>query len=176
MSEHSDRYSLLDWAIRKAPLGHVLEFGVSSGETLRFIATRVDTVHGFDSFEGLPEDWRPGFARGTFRTVLPNVPVNVWIHIGLFGESLPLWLEQYTGPVGFVHIDCDLYSSTATVLRLVGPRLAPGAVLVFDELHGYPGYDEHEFKALAEWLASTGKQVEPIGYVPGDQQVALRVL
>jgi len=37
-----------------------LEFGVATGATLRKIATSFPSrsVYGFDSFEGLPEDWR----------------------------------------------------------------------------------------------------------------------
>jgi hypothetical protein len=33
-----------------------------------------------------------------------------------------------------VHVDCDLYSSTDVVLRLLEERLSPHAVLVFDEV------------------------------------------
>lgn len=39
--------------------GHYLEFGVFTGGTIKFMAKRVNgaVIHGFDSFEGLPEDW-----------------------------------------------------------------------------------------------------------------------
>ena len=43
-----------------------------------------------------------------------------------------------------LHIDCDLYSSTAAVFERVADRLAPDAVIVFDELLNYPEYRRHE--------------------------------
>jgi hypothetical protein len=46
------------WSARRE--GLVLEFGVWSGRTIDLVADRVGpsrTVHGFDSFEGLPQEW-----------------------------------------------------------------------------------------------------------------------
>ena len=37
--------------------GEWFEFGVYSGKTLEFLTTLKDKVYGFDSFEGLPEEW-----------------------------------------------------------------------------------------------------------------------
>jgi len=57
--------------------GAVLEFGVYHGLSLRKIAQQVATpIHGFDSFEGLPEDWKPGEAKGSYSTGgrVPTVP------------------------------------------------------------------------------------------------------
>ena len=36
--------------------------------------------------------------------------------------------------MAFAHIDCNLLTSVSDVLSLLAPRLAPGAVLLFDEL------------------------------------------
>ena len=50
--------------------GLILEFGVWSGKTINMIADNVGQsrqVHGFDSFEGLPEDWFGQFTKGRFR-------------------------------------------------------------------------------------------------------------
>src|SRR5437868_900632 len=51
---------VLDIALNNAlHHGHVVEFGVFKGGTIRYIAAKDPnrTVHGFDSFEGLPEAW-----------------------------------------------------------------------------------------------------------------------
>jgi hypothetical protein len=55
-----DRLDLLKFALSRAPAeGLVLEFGVEKGASLRHLASLTPRqVHGFDSFEGLPGDWR----------------------------------------------------------------------------------------------------------------------
>ena len=70
--------------------------------------------------------------------------------VGWFNETLPRFLARMTANASLVHIDCDIYSSAAFVLTALEPRLAPGALLVFDELINYPGFEKHELKALLE--------------------------
>ena len=120
---------LTAYALKAAEVdGHYLEFGVFTGGTMRFIAARVGgrKVHGFDSFEGLPQDWG-GFnlGRRAFDVggKLPRVPANVELHRGWFDDSLPPWLAANPGPVAFIHVDCDLYSSTRTIFQLLGDRI-----------------------------------------------------
>ncbi len=43
---------------------------------------------------------------------------------------------------------------------LLDQHIAPGCVLLFDDLVNYPDYRDHEIKALWEWLDSTGRKVE----------------
>jgi hypothetical protein len=158
--------------------GHYLEFGVFTGGTIRYIAKRIGkrTIHGFDSFEGFNEVWS-GFSLGnkTFDTKgqLPRVPANVQLHRGYFDASVPQWLADNPGPVAFVHVDCNLYSSTKTVLDLLGPRLAVGSVILFDEYFNYPGWEQHEFKAFREFVNATGMEYTYIAFAR--QQVAVRI-
>src|SRR5487761_512490 len=74
----ADRWALLDFALKEAPAdGLVLEFGVGNGASLRHLARGGGACHGFDSFEGLPEDWVGTFERkGKFGRggALPEVP------------------------------------------------------------------------------------------------------
>ncbi|MDX1508578.1 MAG: class I SAM-dependent methyltransferase, partial [Woeseiaceae bacterium] len=93
--------------------GLYLEFGVGRGKSMRWIAAQVDgTVYGFDSFEGIPEYWNGNPVGAFAQKSLPKVPDNVEFVVGLFGDSLPGFLEQHRDPIAFLHIDCDLYSST----------------------------------------------------------------
>ena len=142
--------------------GLALEFGVASGDTLRLIAkARPGQTYGFDSFDGLPETWRDGFNQGMFACPPPDVP-GAELVVGLFEDTLPAWFARHpVAEVGFVHIDCDLYSSTATILDHLH-HLESGTVIVFDELTGYPGWEQHEHRALLEWVASSGIILEPI--------------
>lgn len=138
--------------------GHYLEFGVFKGGTIRFIARRIGNrlIHGFDSFEGLPTPWT-GFNLGTrafdMKRRLPRVPGNVRLHQGWFEDTLPEWVKSNPGPIAFIHVDCDLYSSTRTILTQLGDRLVPGTVILFDEYFNYPNWEVHEFKAFQEFVA-----------------------
>src|SRR5581483_604410 len=117
----ASREDLLDFALKQVPVelrsGLYCEFGVYAGSTIRFISERVNEVHGFDSFEGLPEDWRARHAKGTFKLKgMPTVQDNVRLHVGWFHETLPGFVRDAQAPLAFLHIDCDLYSSAKTVL------------------------------------------------------------
>ena len=159
--------------------GHYLEFGVFTGGTIRFIARRIDQriIHGFDSFKGLPEAWS-GFnlARGAFDLGgrLPRVPKNVRLHRGYFEESLPTWLRDNPGQVAFIHLDCDLYSSTKTVLTLIAPRVTSGTVILFDEYFNYANWEQHQFKAFQEIVQERDVKYAYLGFAR--QQVAIRVV
>lgn len=149
------------------PRGVALEFGVATGTTLTLIAQHMPAT-GFDSFQGLPEDWRAGFRRGRFACTPPNHPDLI---VGLFAHTLPTY--PVPPDVGLVHIDCDLYSSTAEVLHWIGPHLTPGCYIVFDEYHGYPGCEHHEQKAWNEYTARTTTAWTVIGH--GPQQWAIQL-
>jgi hypothetical protein len=72
-------------------------------------------------------------------------------------------------------VDCDLYSSTKTVLDLMGERLTPDAVLVFDEFFNFPGWEQHEFRAWTEFLARSGRSYECLAYTGNHEQVVARL-
>lgn len=160
--------------------GLCLEFGVYKGDSInRFAELRPD-VHwyGFDSFEGLPEAWTPGARKGAFSVdgALPPVRGNVTLIKGFFEETLPVFVAGHSGTkVSFIHIDCDLYSSTKTVLEQLEPMLQPGCLIVFDEYFNYPGWAEQEYKAFSEYAARTGRAFEYIAYVRTGGQVAVRL-
>jgi Methyltransferase domain len=127
-----------------------LEFGVWKGDSLRRIASARGEakVYGFDSFMGLPEPWRKDHPVGEFALEkIPAVP-DASLVVGLFEDMLPIF--DWTGPVTFVHIDCDLYSSAKCALYHIRPHLIEGSVIVFDELLSYPGFEDHEWRALKE--------------------------
>ena len=174
------RDALLDYALAQCRLtGLMLEFGVFRGASLRAIARRVaQEVHGFDSFEGLPQDWTYFQKQGRF-SLQGQAPhfdePNVRIHQGWFEQTLPEFLAQHAGPVRFVHIDCDVYASTRTVLDLLRPRLVSGSVVVFDEYLNYPGWREHEFKAFQEYVAAASIRYRYLGFASTDCAVAIQI-
>ena len=160
--------------------GMALEFGVASGTTLRIVAEafteREGTVAGFDVFSGLPETWRTGFPVGEFaQESIPEVP-GAQLVPGLFEDTLPSFLNDESGPVAFLHLDADLYSSTKTVLDLLGDRLVPGSIVVFDEFFNYPGWQQHEYRAWTEFVTRTGISFEYLGYTVDNEQVVVKIV
>jgi hypothetical protein len=158
--------------------GHYLEFGVFTGGTIRFIAPRIGgrVIHGFDSFEGLPEAWS-GFSLGRrafdVGGRLPRVPANVRLHRGWFDDTLPQWVTGNPGPVAFIHIDCDLYSSTQTILTLLADRCVAGTIILFDEYFNYPNWEVHEYKAFQEFATKYAVKYRYLAFAR--QQVAVRI-
>ncbi len=59
---HKTPFDVLEYCLSEVKVdGLYLEFGVYSGTTINHIADQVPhSVHGFDSFEGLPEQWGCG--------------------------------------------------------------------------------------------------------------------
>jgi hypothetical protein len=164
--------------------GMILEFGVWKGHSVNFISKQTtQTVYGFDSFEGLPEVWNSDYNAGHFKLKsLPRVRKNVRLVKGWFNDSLPPFLKENRQPVAFIHIDCDIYSSTKTVLELLAPRIrgnnssgGGGTVIIFDEFYNYPGWQLHEFKAFHELIDYNHWQFEPIGYNEVHSQFGVRI-
>jgi tetratricopeptide (TPR) repeat protein len=169
---------LLAWALGEAERpGLVLEFGVRRGTSLAVLAAHAgQEVHGFDSFEGLPEAWGSTHA-GVLTTggALPEAGSAARLHPGWFEDTLPPFLATHAGPVRFANIDSDIYSSARTVLGALRDRIGPGTVLVFDELIGNRTWRDDEYRALAEFTAETGAAWEVIAVNPATKQVAIRM-
>jgi hypothetical protein len=169
----------LAYALKLAPPdGMALEFGVYTGGTLKVIAAARSgqDVYGFDSFQGLPEDWRSPLPAGTFQMAAPPEVHGAELVVGMFADTLPGFLAEHPGPVAFLHLDADLYSSTRTVLQHVGSRLRPGSVVLFDEYFNYAGWEQHEHRAWQEFVASTGIAFRYDAYTLDHEQVVVRVI
>jgi len=164
-----------------------LEFGVYAGGTINRIAKyakegRWRPIYGFDSFEGLPGPWTgrieswdttgtergSTYGAGTFSLggVLPAVDKNVRLIKGWYKDTLPKFLNDVPCPVSFIHVDSDIYSSAKDIFNNLKDRISNGCVIVFDELIGYKGYEEHEWKAWGEFVAESNVTFEWIGGNP----------
>lgn len=156
-----------------------LEFGVFNGASINLCSEKFPKrlFYGFDSFEGLPENWRDGFPAGCFSTggVLPKVNSNVRLIKGLFSDVLDDFLINHKENIAFLHVDCDLYSSTQCVLSKVRERLVAGTIILFDEFYNYPGYEDGEYKAWIEFSQKYGIRFDYIGLNKNHEQVALRI-
>ncbi len=171
---------LREYALKEAVDGGLfLEFGVWTGASINFFAERRKDkkFHGFDSFQGLPEDWEGNSKKGRFDTKgkLPKVRKNVELHVGLFDKILPNFLKQYKDPISFMHVDCDLYSSAKSIFDLLGDRICSSTVVVFDEYFNYPHWEHHEFKAFQEFILRTKLSYEYMGYHQFGREVIVKI-
>jgi hypothetical protein len=161
--------------------GLFLEFGVYRGGSIRHIA-RVQpkkTIHGFDSFEGLQEEWN-GSKPGHFNMNghLPNVQKNVRLYKGYFDDSLPLFKEKLPEDevIAFMHVDSDLYSSAKDIFKHLGDLIVPGTIIVFDDFLYNVRWIEHEPLAFVEFLNERDDLTFEYISFTGVHQVAVRIL
>lgn len=174
----ADEYAVLRYAAEHIEFdGLCMEFGVRTGSTLNFIAKRhaERRFHGFDSFEGLPEEWSGWIQeKGIFAMDgLPTVESNIELVVGRFDQSLPDFLTTNAGSVAFMHIDSDLYASAKTALDALHTRIRPGTIIVFNEYFNYPNWRQHEYRAFAEFCTTYGVRYEYLCW--GKFEVAVRV-
>jgi hypothetical protein len=135
------------------------EFGVAQGRSAYFLSKYLPKdgqFFLFDSFEGLPENWVQSdghtIAKGTFACDVPDnwlTDPRLFFIKGWFEDTLPM--PDEVGPLGFIHVDSDIYSSAKTIFERCDHQILPGTVILFDEFWGYKNWAEHEYKALHEW-------------------------
>jgi hypothetical protein len=136
-----------------------LEFGVFQGASMRYwsraLANPASHLHGFDSFEGLPEDWDDGpNPKGKFSVggAVPQIDdPRVRFFKGWFDQTLPAY-QVPPHEVLVVTLDADLYSSTIYVLRQLRAYIVPGTFIYLDDM----ARPDHEPRALSDFLGEAG--------------------
>jgi hypothetical protein len=137
-----------------------LEFGVFKGASMRYWSSALkhpeSRLHGFDSFEGLPEDFdiEGSYTKGTFDVggEIPQIEDSrVQFFKGWFEDVLPTYqLPEHELLV--IILDADLYSSTLYVLRHLRPAITPGTFIYFDDM----ARPDHEPRAFTEFMKESG--------------------
>lgn len=160
------------------PSGQILEFGTNNGGSLLYFCRHVPQamqLHGFDSFEGIPEPW-DSLARGAIKGY--GAPVELWaddpqtrehvieeartrgtfplppqknitIHKGLFAHTVPGYLSSgIPDDIRLIHFDADIYMGTRPVLDSICGQIGYRYYLLFDELYSV----NHEFRAWMEFV------------------------
>tara|TARA_B100001094_G_C18085743_1_gene747641 strand:- start:474 stop:1247 length:774 start_codon:yes stop_codon:yes gene_type:complete len=152
--------------------GLVIEFGCWKGQTLDMISDFTENnVYGFDTFEGVNVNWESidmnkfnvnnipkkvekldKFYRHKTTGQISTFNKNVIFIKGLFENTLPKFLLENNKEISFMHIDCDIYSSTKTIFNNCCKYIKNDCIIVFDELVNYPGFENGESKAFLEWV------------------------
>jgi hypothetical protein len=167
----------------------IMEVGVHHGESLTYLCNidKNKKVFGFDSFEGLPNNWDlgnkvVGVDVFNLEGVLPVVPDNAVLVKGWFSQSIPEFFQTYKNDkISILHIDCDIYQSAVDVLTSCNDYFQPGSIIIFDELahwkkiKKYKNYNQHEFRALVEWIIQYDRKIEIISRT-SSFQAAIKIL
>ncbi len=183
---YNNRVNLHEEVIRTQGLDnkpiHYLEFGVAGGTSFAWWIKANQhpgsRFFGFDTFEGLPEDWH-FFKKGAFSFDTPFIDDTRGIFIkGLFQDTLYTFLNNYRNGIDsadatrVLHLDADLYSSTLFALTMLAPFLRNGDILLFDEFN----IPNHEFAAWSDFIRSYYIKYEVIGSVNNFYQTAIKII
>jgi hypothetical protein len=155
----------------------LLDLGVWLGWSTRLISDASDRmVSGFDTFEGLVEDWQIDdqivIKQGTFSLAEPiaqrfirdtgvsldeGLPAALgrkvqFIRGSTYETLAPFLAERPTAPIALFHMDLDTYESCLHALETCKDRFVEGSILVFDEFLVTNG----EMRAFYEFQSQYG--------------------
>lgn len=154
------------------------EFGVASGKSFRWWMDNLKNdnskFYGFDTFEGLPEDW--GFyQKGDMSSNIPILEDKRAEFIkGLFQDTLFGFIKEGKVEIShrkIIHMDADIFSSTLFCLTSLAPYLRSGDLIFFDEFN----VPNHEFFAYKIFSNSFYIDLKLIGGVNNYYQTAFIV-
>ena len=160
--------------------GLCLEFGVFKGESINYFSEKFNgrTWYGFDSFEGLQENWYGGYhGKGWFdqKGKIPKVNKNVKIIKGWFKDTLPLFFKDNKQKISFIHIDCDTYESTKDILNNINPKqLQKNCIILFDDYISYWGWKDNIYRAWQEYIKENNIIYKYIFF--GGEQALIKII
>jgi hypothetical protein len=181
-TQRIDFYSYLN-ELLACPIDY-LEFGVWKGESISQSPLGQNSIlneysesrfFGFDTFEGLPEDWNVLRRQGAFSSDgrVPNSgDQRVRFVRGLFQNSLRPFLKEFAAQNRLVvHVDSDLYSSALFALSSLDVLLVPGSILIFDEFYDL----QNEFAAWWDYSRSFYRKARGLAFTTDYVQIALEM-
>ena len=130
---------------------------------------------GFDTFEGLPEDWHD-VREGTYSSEgsIPRIKGGKFFP-GKFEDTLPVFFSESRPKASIINFDADLYTSTIVALNNAQPVIDEHTVLVFDEFLMNPRWEQDEYRALQEFCENTNKDYEVLAVSFFSKQVAVKL-
>ncbi len=144
-----------------------VEFGVAEAHSFRWWAahnTNPDSkFFGFDTFEGLPENWGAFYKKGDMSSGMPDIDdVRAKFIKGIFQDTLPVFLDETGNGLKIkqkiIHMDADLFSSTIFVLSQLYRFLSKGDIILFDEFN----VANHEFFAFKIFTEAFYVKLRPV--------------
>jgi O-methyltransferase len=165
--------------LQNEPISY-LEFGVASANSFMWWIKANNhpssSFVGFDTFEGLPEDWGFMFNKGDMKSHVPILEDKRCKFVkGLFQDTL----FDFTRSANFnnnhrkvIHMDADLFTATLFSLTTLAPYLKKGDIILFDEFNS----PNHEYFAWDIFTKSYYVKAKLIGAVNNYFQVGFEIL
>ena len=152
------------------------EFGVWRGEAFKYLIKTFKKGYGFDTFEGIPEDWHNEKAGSyTSQGVIPKIKGGEFI-AGKFEDTLPKFFSEAKPMASIINFDADLYSSTICALNWASSVIDQNTILIFDEFLINPNWENDEHKALEEFCLQNNYKYEVLAVSFFSKQVAVRLI
>ena len=152
------------------------EFGVWRGEAFKYLIKTFKKGYGFDTFEGIPEDWHNEKAGSyTSQGVIPKIKGGEFI-AGKFEDTLPKFFSEAKPMASIINFDADLYSSTICALNWASSVIDQNTILIFDEFLINPNWENDEYKALEEFCSQNNYKYEVLAVSFFSKQLAVRLI
>lgn len=176
-SLHFHRWALFDAVLKRCKDERPFyEFGVWRGASFHFLLQRLGKGYGFDTFEGIPEDWddKP---EGSYSSEgnIPEMKGGEFI-AGKFEDTLPEFFNDERPKAALINLDADLYSSTLCALTHAFAVIDADTILVFDEFLMNQNWENDEYRALEDFCAEKKCSYEVIALSFFTKQVAVKLL
>lgn len=171
------RWALFDCIIEKSEKTRPFyEFGVWRGEAFRHLIKTFKKGYGFDTFEGIPEDWHDKKV-GSYSSDgnIPTIAGGEFI-VGKFEDTLATFFSEPRPMASVINFDADLYSSTILALNFSKPVIDNHTILIFDEFIINRNWEQDEYKALNEFCSNNNYTYEVIAISFFTKQVAVRLV
>ena len=169
--------SVINKSIIKRPF---YEFGVWRASSFKYLIKKFKKGYGFDTFTGLPQDWKVGKnleKAGTYSSDgnIPNIEGGIFIQ-GEFENTLPDFFSKKRPKASIINFDADLYSSTICALNYSKSIIDKNTILIFDEFLMNESWEEDEFKALNEFCSNNSYSYEVLAVSFFTKQVAVKLV
>ena len=156
------------------------EFGVWRAHSFRYLIKIFKKGYGFDTFSGLPEDWKIGGRTegiGSYSSSgdIPQIEGAEFI-VGKFEDTLPEFFTKTRQLASLVNFDADLYSSTLCALSNCKKIIDESTILIFDEFLLNESWEEDEYRALEDFCALNDCSYTVVAVSFFTKQVAIKLI
>lgn len=172
-----NRWSFFDEMIQRSKIDRPFyEFGVWRGNSFRYLVNAFKKGYGFDTFEGLPEDWN-NEKKGSYSAEgnVPDIEGGTFI-VGKFKDTLPTFFAKSRPMASIINFDADLYSSTLFALNYSKTIIDKQTILIFDEFIINQNWEQDEYKALNEFCLNNNFRYEVLAVSYYTKQVAVKLI